>query len=361
MLNLFAKIKYLLKKPKIVIITGSGRKTAAEAVFRTLEKYFKVKKIQGDFLPFFKEEILIFETGIKDMDFYKFLVKNSKLPVLLITHFGEYYPDKEFFSADISQVFEASKLAEFLPANSFAIFNFDDETVREIKNKTKAHPLTFGFGARSDIRVTDIVLTEAPSFGTNFKINHEGSIIPVWLENLFGKEHIYSALCAAAAGEVLDLNFVEVSEALKLYKGFPGKMKLIPGIKKSFVLDNSENVSSFSMAESVEVLGDIKTQGRKIAVLGDISGVGKYTIEAHEAIGERVVKKTNLLFTLGQKAKFISEGAKRKGMPIDNIFNFGILNDVKSSLRDEIREGDLILVSGSKETGMSKIVEEIKK
>jgi len=91
-----------------------------------------------------------------------------------------------------------------------------------------------------------------------------------------------------------------------------------------------------------------------------VMGIGKYTIEAHETIGERVVRNSDLLFTIGPRARFIAEGAKNKGFPLEKIFQFDTINEAKLKLKEEIKEGDLILVDGSKEMEMGKIVEEIK-
>jgi len=254
-----------------------------------------------------------------------------------------------------------------LPFFGYLLLNFDDETVREIKNETKAHPLTFGFGLKSDLRATDIILTRFPELGTNFKINYEGNIVPIWLKGLFGKANIYAALAGAAVGETLGLNLVEVSEALKSYQGLSGKMRLIKGIKKSQILDSSASASPLSVLEDLEILRKIDAPinsegkpGRKIAVLGDILGIGKYTIEAHEALGEKIKGCADLLFTVGPRAKFFAQGAQRKGMPEEKIFQFDDIKKAGLSLQNEISEGDLILVDGSREMQMSEIVEEIK-
>jgi len=236
------------------------------------------------------------------------------------------------------------------------ILNFDDETVRELKTETIAHPLTFGFQEEADFRASDIKLNS----GTNFKINYKGNIVPIWLEKLFGKEQIYSTLSAVSVGVIFNLNLVEISQALKDYQSLPGKIRLIKGIKNSWILDDSESANVFSMIEAVEILGKVQGFKKKIAVLGDILGIGKYTIEAHEAVGERVTQAADLLFTFGPRARFIAQGAQQKGMALEKIFQFDTIGKGRFRLQDEIKEGDLILVDGSKEMEMGKIVKEIK-
>lgn len=343
MLNKFI---FLFKKPKAVLVSGNGRGTAKEAILKVCSHYFKVGK-----------EIVICDSDDKDADFF---IKKSRLPILAVSRIGEYHPEKEFFAGEISEVKEIEKFASLLPSHGYLILNFDDETVRDLKNKSTAHPITFGFGARADVAISDVVLTQFPGLGTNFKINYEGNIVPCWLENLFGKDNIYAALSAAAAGLALGINLVEVSQALRDFKGLPGIMQLIGGIKNSWILDDSKNASPLSMLESLEILKEIKGVQRKIAVLGDMTDVGKYAIEAHEAVGEKVKGSADLLFTVGGRAKFFSQGAITKGMAEDRIFQFNDAVSAAKALQLEIKEGDLILIDGSREMGMIEVVEEIK-
>ena len=348
-MNLINKIKFLFKRPKVVIVTGEGRACAKEAIYQVLNPYFKIDS-----------EILIFDSDLTNpssVETLKFLIKNSSLPILVVTQVGDIPFDKDFFAGEREKTLAIRTLAKTMPAQGFLILNFDDETVREIKADAIAHSLTFGFQEGADFQATDIKLNS----GTNFKINYKGNIVPVWLEKLFGKEQVYSALVATAVGTIFDLNLVEISQALKNYQSLPGKMKLIEGIKHSWILDDSESATVFSMSEAIEILVKIQGFKRKIAVLGDVIGIGKYTIEAHEAIGERVAKNSDLLFTFGPRAKFIAQGATQKGMAFEKIFQFDTIEEGKLKLQEEIKEGDLVSVDGSKEMEMEKIVKEIRK
>lgn len=350
MSNIISKLNFLIKKPKVIIVAGEGRACAAEAICKILEK--------------FKKEFLLFELDTEKIEEFEFFIKKSSLPILVVTHTGDIPPNKDFFAGEIEKNTEIRKLARIMPSYGYLVLNFDDETVREIKDETNLKTFTFGFQEGANFRATDIRLNT----GTNFKINYKGDIVPVWLERLFGKEQIFTALAVAAVGVIFDLNLIEASQALKDYHSLPGKMRLTKGIKNSWILDDSKSATIFSMIEAIEILGKISSPPglvgspppRKIAVLGDVIGIGKYTIEAHEAIGEKVVGNTDLLFTFGPRAKFIAQGAQSRGMSLDKIFQFDNVEGGKIQLQNEIKEGDLILVDGSKEMEMGKIVEEIK-
>lgn len=213
MLNNFQKFIFSLKKPEIIIVTGNGRILAGEAICQVLKQHFKVKKTKNglNFLDLIRNKVLIFESEIKEIESFEFLVRKSRLPVLVVTALGEVSPEGEFSIADLEGVEGIARLVETFPPSGYLVLNFDDKTVRELGNKSSAESLTFGFQEKADLRATDIKING----GTNFKINYKMNIVPIWLEKLFGKEQIYSALAVAGVSEILKLNLVKVSESLK--------------------------------------------------------------------------------------------------------------------------------------------------
>lgn len=196
--NIIKKFFFLIKKPSVIIIVGKGRVCAKEAISKVL-----------------KSDALIFDSDLskpKEIEKFSFLLRKSRLPILVVTHFGEIPPDKIFFAAGKEETLKIRKLAKVLPSYGFLILNFDDETLREIKNETKAHFLTYGFQERADFRVSDV---NSNPEGTNFKINYQGNIIPFWLKDSFSKEKIYSVLAAVCVGAVKEINLVEISQILR--------------------------------------------------------------------------------------------------------------------------------------------------
>jgi len=224
-INFLSKLKFILKRPGVVIVAGEGRACAAEAIRKVLRQV--------------KNKILVIETELQRLDDLEFLVKKSSLPILVATHIGDIPFDRDFFARTEEKTKEIIKLAKILPPQGFLILNFDDETVRVIKdsNPPTTRIYTFGFQEGADFRATDVKYQASEgseggkegkalfdlNTGINFKINYKGNIVPFWLERLFGKEQIYSALSAAGVGVIFDLNLVEISQSLKNYQSLTGK------------------------------------------------------------------------------------------------------------------------------------------
>jgi UDP-N-acetylmuramoyl-tripeptide--D-alanyl-D-alanine ligase len=339
MSEVFGKIKYLLQKKPVIVIAGEGRTLAKEAISLL---------IKGAMIFSFDD------SKIKKSEFF---LKSSPISVLVVTHVGEIPFDRDYFAGEKEKIKNTVELAKSLPPTCYLVLNYDDETVREIDDVTNLHTFTFGFSERADFFASDLKFNH----GINFKVNHKGSVVPFWLEGTFGKEQIYTALAATVVGTIFGKNLVEISQEMRNYRTLPGKMRLLNGMNGSKILDDTESATVFSMIEAIEILGKIPGAKRKIAVLGDVIGVGKYTIEAHEAIGEKVAKNCDLLFTVGPRAKFIAKGAMEKGMDDFKIFSFDTIEDAVFKLKETIRAGDIILVDGSKEMRMSEIVDRIRK
>jgi len=85
---------FFFQRKKIIIIAGQDREITKEAISQVLDGHFKVGK-----------EILIFEFDSKsDIKKFKFLIKKSQLPILVVTRFGQYHPEKEFFAGPLDEL-----------------------------------------------------------------------------------------------------------------------------------------------------------------------------------------------------------------------------------------------------------------
>ncbi len=355
-MGIINKITFLLKRPSVVFVVGKGCDLASEAILCLLgERARKVSEIRMPWTKSRKEVIVFAETKIKkeERSVVSFLLKNSKRPILVLTHTGNIPPEKESFTGD--KVEGSKEIASSVKEKGRVFLNFDDEAVREIKDYAKAQVVTFGFQKRADFRVSDI---NVDLEGTNFKINYQNYTIPFWLEGVFGKEQIYAAAVAAAVALSEGMNLVNVSQSLRNYKSLPGKMRMIKGIKKSWIIDNTKDAHLSSMREALSLLSRIGKEKRKVAVLGDVLNSERDPAFVHEEIGREAAKSCDLLFTIGARAKFLAKGAKENGM--EKVYHYYDPDQAKKEIQEKMKEGDVVLVDASKEVPMEKVLEEIK-
>lgn len=397
--------KLILRKyqPKIIAVTGSvGKTSTKDAVAAVLKNKFSVRESQKSYnseigvpltiigaesgwhkpskwlATIFKgavllskkkkyPDILVLEMGAdRPGDITRF-ADWIKPRVVVVTALGEIPVHVEFFSGLEAVAKEKSKIIRHLGNDDWAIFNNDDKSVSEMSNKTKAGVLTFGMGEGADVlgsnyhivyRKDEKTGLEIPE-GITFKADFKGSSVPMRLANTFGRHHVYAALAALAVGISQNLNLVEISEALSLYSAPPGRLKLIEGIKNSWILDDTYNASPIAMHAALDVLAEMPTTKRKIAVLGDMLELGRYAIEAHRQVGRKVSETADLIFLVGPRSKFIAEVCREKRMAPEKIYEFSDSREAGKKLQNIIDEGDLILIKGSQSMRMERAVEEI--
>jgi UDP-N-acetylmuramoyl-tripeptide--D-alanyl-D-alanine ligase len=112
------------------------------------------------------------------------------------------------------------------------------------------------------------------------------------------------------------------------------------------------------MELALEILSEMKGKGRGIAVLGDMLELGEYSVEAHQLIGKRVAElSVDLLLALGEEAPVLVESARHHGLGSERARVVEGHTEAISILRKTVRDGDWILVKGSRRMGMEKIVE----
>ncbi len=317
--------------------------------------------IPRKFYPLKYPEILVLEYAADRPGDIKYLLEVARPQIAAVTAIGDIPVHVEFYPGPEALAREKAKIVEQLPTVGFAILNADDALVLDMKNRTRSQIMTFGFSDSAQMKITGFEnSSNGGPTGIIFKLECGGSFVPIKINGAFGKGQAYAAAAAACVGLIFGMNLVKIAEALaENFKPPLRRMNLVAGVKGTFILDDSYNASPLSMRLALETLKELKAK-RKVAVLGDMLEIGKYSLEAHEEIGKFAAGFADLLITVGPRAKFIAEAAAKAGLAKENIFSFLIAEEAKKEVELKIKKGDLILVKGSRAIGLDKIVEEIR-
>ena len=400
-INFIARMYLWRFKPVIIAITGNvGKTSTKEAITAVLSSTKRVRSGKGNLnnefgvplvivgnwmddyyeggntlwfwakvlhLSFFGwffarnyPEVLVLEYGADKPGDIKRLVKKFRPHIGVVTAVGEIPVHVEFFSGSEAVAREKSKLIEALAPTGYAILNSDDDVVLDMEKRTKATVITYGFGEGAEVRVSnfDHKTDNNIPLGTSFKLHYgPNSFVPVNVMGSLGPSQAHAAAAAAAVGIALDMNLVEISDALSYYDGPKGRLKILAGIKNSWIIDDTYNASPASTHLALSVLRELPAK-RRIAVLGDMLELGKYAIQAHQTVGDLVDGFVDVLVCVGARAKFIADSAGNQ-MPKENIHTFDTADMAKKKVQELVKEGDLILVKGSQGMRMERIVEEI--
>jgi len=402
-LKVLSKSAIAKYKPMVIGITGSvGKTSTKEAIFSVLRGAFDVRQTSANYnneigfpmailglrkvgklvwIPNILKsiwliikkhknypKILILEMAADKPGDIKYLTDIAKPNIGIVTALGEIPVHIEFFSGPEQISKEKSNIVKALSSNDLAILNYDDSAVLNMSQVSKAQVMTFGFNQGADVMASDLnyYISQADeiSAGITFKVNYQGKSVPFKLKNALAKHQVYSALCGVCVGMKLGLNLLQIGQALENLDYPKHRMKLEKGIKNTFIIDDTYNASPIATKAGLQTLNDFGNKiiekqgiGRKIAVLGDMLELGQYTVKAHNEIGELAGQIADILVCVGSRAKLIAETA-RQSMN-DNIYAFDTSDEAKLKVQDLIKQGDIILIKGSRAMKMENIVEEI--
>ncbi len=396
-IELEAKLVLRKYKPKIIAITGSvGKTSTKDAIFAVVEDVLMARKSNKSFnseigMPL---TILGCDNGWSNpfvwlsniMRGFMLLITREHYPKWLVLEVGAGKPGDilraaalitpdivvftafsavpvhvEFFKSVEALFDEKANLVRALKPSGMLILNADDERVLTLRDRTKAKSITYGFKEGAMFRASNMTISYENSrpIGTTFKFEYDGNVFPVVMRGVLGVQPVYSALAALSLGVYLKLNIIDMIERLSVYEAPSGRMRVIEGLKGSIIIDDTYNSSPIAVEAAVDVLTDIKTKGKKIAVLGDMLELGRFTEDEHKKLGAQVGKIADLILAIGPRAKYIVEGALGVDMSEKNIIEFDDARIAGKYLEGVIGKGDIILLKGSQSMRVERAVEEI--
>lgn len=387
--------------PKIIGITGTvGKTTTKDAVYTALSRFESVRKSQKSFnselgIPLtildsdnpgrdmlgwirviidglvmlvFKSPYpkwLVLEVGTDKPGDIAMITKWLKTDITIVTKLSKVPVHVEAFGAPEYLFEEKGNLVKALKPGGTLVLNADDDDVMAYKNLSEEKVLLFGEKLGSDIRSSEyqIIYDEHKlPHGVEFNIIiGDTELHKVALTDTLGEQIISHVLVALLV--INDLGF-DVRLAANLFKSehpTPGRMRLLDGLKGSLLIDDSYNSSPVALEEALKTLKSVKlSRGhRKIAILGDMLELGRYTVDEHKKMGERASKSANILVTVGIRSRYAAEAALIDGMSEGKVFQFDDSLEAGMFMKDLIKEGDVILIKGSQGVRMEKCVEEL--
>jgi UDP-N-acetylmuramoyl-tripeptide--D-alanyl-D-alanine ligase len=126
------------------------------------------------------------------------------------------------------------------------------------------------------------------------------------------------------------------------------------------IINDAYNANPASMQAALKTLAEIPSQGKKLAVLGDMFELGRHSRRQHWKLGKTAAKaKLDQLYLLGAQANAVRRGALSSGMAGAKIIVGKNHRDIATRLRGCAQAGDWLLVKGSRGMKMEKVLGEL--
>ena len=254
------------------------------------------------------------------------------------------------------EAIEAAKgeLLEALPAYGTAVLNADDPIVRRMEARTSARTVTYGFADDAAVQARDVV--SAGFDGMRFRLRTPAGARDASIPGL-GRLSVHNATAAAAVGLAAAVPLDTVLAALARGWGASHRAELVPLVGVT-VVDDSYNASPGSVMAALDLLGGLP--GRPVAVLGEMLELGDGHEPGHEAVGRAAGQAVELLVVVGAGAGAIASGARAVGLDPARIHHVADADDAIEALRPRLRDGDTVLVKGSRGIGLDRVVAQLR-
>jgi UDP-N-acetylmuramoyl-tripeptide--D-alanyl-D-alanine ligase len=350
----------------VVAVTGTnGKTTTKDMIAQVLSSEFQVLKSPESYnnligvpLTLFQlnpeYEALVLELGMSSPGEISILTKISQPQIGVITNIGPAHLES---MQSMERIAKAKfELPDNMPYPRTLVLNADDQILAKRIARTQPEEKVVSFGVK---KKADFIADRIEANGNgyiSFRVNKNTQV----KLSLLGWHNVYNALAAFSVGRLLGVEEPKIKEGLESFSPSRLRMELV-SIDNIRIINDSYNANPVSMEKALETLKNMKTFGRKIAVLGDMLELGYREMDFHLELGRKVAQSgVKLLITIGQLARFIGEGAREAGLRSSDILNLKNNSEVSLYLLENLKDGDLVLVKGSRKMRTEEIVFSLK-
>lgn len=353
-------------KPVVAITGSSGKTTTKEMAAAILSQRLSILKTEGNLnnligLPLTllrlqrEHDLALVELGTNARGEIKRLTEIAEPDIGLVTNIGPAHLEG-LKSLEIVRE-EKGDLYGTMSRSGLAVFNADDEAMAPLRRLWRGRTLTYGVTSPADLTAARIV--KEGIAGQSFTLN-AGSDSAVVRLSASGMHNVYNALAAAALSRASGIGITEISQGLRNFHPVAARFEVHRLPNGVFLVDDTYNANPASVREALKTLRTLKGSARSVAVLADMLELGDQAEALHETVGaEAAATDVEQLFLKGSLSRATAVGAVQGGLPEKRIAFFEEPEEIVPRILSFVREGDWILVKGSRRMRMEEIVKRI--
>lgn len=186
-------------------------------------------------------------------------------------------------------------------------------------------------------------------------VNFEQEKVSLGVLPIPGKHYVHNVLAAIVVARYFGLEWEEIKQAI-LTLTLPERRLQFVQQRDILFLNDSYNASERSVKAALETLPQPDGKGRKIAVLGSMLELGKFSQICHQRVGEFALEHVEQLYCLGEECLPIYEIWKKAGR---QVYLFRNRAELVACLKEQLKPADVVLLKGSRSKELWKVLEEL--
>ena len=352
-LTLAAAYRMTLGGPVVGVTGSNGKTTVKEMIAHLLGMTRQVVKSPESYnnsvgVPHTlfsadeQTEFIVLEIGTNHPGEIARLAEVARPNVAVITCVGSSH--LEGFGSIDGVAEEKTTILDALRGGGFCVVHADPRILSRC-HLPDERMITFGMEEGADLHPTEVKARRGG--GQRFLVRG----VPFRL-GLLGRWNVLNALAASAVAMKYGVSLEECARRLAGFRALRMRMERLD-LAGVVILNDAYNSNPDSASGAIRELSNMESKGRKVAVIGDMLELGGASEECHRRIGRLLADSSvDLVVAVGRQSAAIVEelGARRASAAFDTV------EEMRPRIGDLVREGDMVLLKGSRGMGLERVV-----
>lgn len=295
-------------------------------------------------------DVYVAEYGIDHPGDMRRLLRIGRPDIAVLTSAGlehaGYFPQETLGEVLDAIADEELRLLEAAPASGAAVLPGAEPRIAARLDRVKARLVTVG---AADGATCEVLRYEVREDGTAADVFYRGVTYPLHLKQPVTRAAVTSVALAACAAAEAGIRFGEALQRIAQAGEVPaGRGRLLRGRDGMLLIDSSYNATPEAMADALALLNDLGGERRRVAILGDMRELGRFTGEAHRALADAVAESADVALLVGPAmSEHLAPLLSGRVTRVEAYPNVTALLEHLDAL---LEAGDLVLVKGSQNT-----------
>ena len=340
---------------RVVAVTGSvGKTTTKELSAALLETRYRVFRNRGNLnnhigLPLSllelrtRPEVAVVELGMSGPGEIRRLVEIAEPDVRVWTNVGEahaeFFPSIEAIADAKAEILTGASRDAVVVANAA-----DDRVMRRVAG-FPGRVVTFGVDVEAEVSASAV--EDLGLDGVRARLRTPVGAAPV-RTRLLGRGNLANVLAAVGVALTFDVPLAAAVERAAAVEAPPHRGRIHRLAGGVAVIDDSYNSSPLALETALATLAR-GGAGRRVAVLGEMLELGARSGDLHRTAGRAAAAAGLGLLTVGgEPARALGRAAVEAGAAAAGVLHCETSEEAAARAAAAIRDGDVVLVKGSR-------------
>ena len=349
---------------RVVAVTGSvGKTTTKELSAALLETRYRVFRNRGNLnnhigLPLSlmelrnRPEVAVVELGMSGPGEIRRLVEIAEPDVRVWTNVGEAHA--EFFPSIEAIADAKAEILTGASGDAVVVANAADDRVMRRVAGFPGRVVTFGVDVEAEVSASGV--EDLGLDGVRARLRTPVGAAPV-RTRLLGRGNLANVLAAVGVALSFDVPLAAAVERAAAVEAPPHRGRIHRLAGGVALIDDSYNSSPLALETALATLARGRA-GRRVAVLGEMLELGARAEALHRAAGRAAAAAgVGLLLTVGgEPARALGRAAVEAGAAAAGVLHCETAEEAASRAAASIRDGDVVLVKGSRGVRTDRVV-----